>query len=479
MEVTEVLSSNASNNSTFASNFQAMYPYTLAYMRSQSLIIVFLNFAVLIILVSNKGKFPAIYWLQIICLAFNDFLAGVANFIISFVDHPYFKDSNINCTVAVVFLFASQSASLYNIFGISIHRFVVLKKSNIYSNVWRHRHTLLSTAIAWTVSLVLCILPVLLFSNATAYKEANYCSVQTLFGANVKSAMIILMGSFILPLLFTNILYIVLFCALRLVWQTVKPIETNTNSEVGSLCSMTALFNGTEVCNLSGNTERIANISNQSHLSEQVFVQSEKLRSLNETEPSTLHDLANTTKAKNAVVGSKSLNASTLKPKIPLQAKQRGLFLEVPKRQDTVQLINVKPLCQPSTSTSIEASASGIGTKSYNGSPVSSTGSIKTLAKQQIHIPHNVLRQRKAYTLLGIILLFLNILTWPGIVALVLTSMINTISLGRETLLPLFTTICVNSAVNPVLYTATITEFRSVLCEILLTIYKVTKRRLC
>jgi hypothetical protein len=187
-------------------------------MRSQSLIIIMLNFAVLIILASKKSKFPAVYWLQIVCLAFNDFLAGIANFAISFVDHPYFTESNINCAVVVVFLFSSQSASLYNIFGISIHRYVVLKRCNIHSNVWKHQYTLLCTAIAWTVSLLLCSLPVLMFSKTTTFNEAKFCSVQTLFGANVKSGMIILMGSFIFPLLFTNILYIVLFCVLRSMW---------------------------------------------------------------------------------------------------------------------------------------------------------------------------------------------------------------------------------------------------------------------
>jgi hypothetical protein len=189
------------------------------------------------------------------------------------------------------------------------------------------------------------------------------------------------------------------------------------------------------------------------------------------------------THSKVNVARSKSFNASILKMEKTLRNKQRSLFLEVPKRQESVQLLSVKSVSQPSTSTSIVALDSTINNvrsvdldnRNRSCSLVRSYTSGQS--QSQRNIPQTLLRQRKAYTLLGIILLFLNIFTWPAIVALLLTSMINTISIGRETLLPLFTTICVNSVVNPILYTATITEFRSVLCEILISIYDITKRR--
>jgi hypothetical protein len=74
-------------------------------------------------------------------------------------------------------------------------------------------------------------------------------------------------------------------------------------------------------------------------------------------------------------------------------------------------------------------------------------------------------RQRRVFKLLGVILILLNICSWPSIITMLYTSQVNESSLKRDNLMLLFTTICFNSVLNPVLYTATIPEFRSFILD--------------
>ncbi|XP_060577868.1 uncharacterized protein LOC132734979 [Ruditapes philippinarum] len=79
-------------------------------------------------------------------------------------------------------------------------------------------------------------------------------------------------------------------------------------------------------------------------------------------------------------------------------------------------------------------------------------------SKQRV-IAMRAQRQIRVFRLVGIILLFLNICSWPSIIVFLLRSH-NQITAKRNSLMMVFTTMCFNSALNPVLYAATLTEFR-------------------
>lgn len=397
-------------------------------MRTQGTIIVLMNFIVLVTLATKKSKFPTVYWLQIVCLAFNDMLAGIANFAISWIDLPHIKKELAICSIVVVFLYSSQSASLYNIFGICIHRFVVLKRADRNVNVWKHKHTLLCTSAAWVLSIFLCSLPVALYNKPDEYRRFKLCSLKPIFGKDIDKGMFIMIGSFIVPLIFTNIMYIILFVMLNTVFKSVQPVSTQTQTDTGSSNTDNAFFN----------------------------------RGL----PST-----------STVVSNKSLSSEKSQVQEPRVQTERmsarsSLFLKVPKRQNTIKLLSVKNLTEQAPSTRSQQVTIYSPQQLESKRSAYQTPTVQTLQ----YTPPMILRQRRAFALLGVILLFLNIFSWPAITALLLTSMVHTISLDRNTLLPLFTTICFNSVVNPILYTATITEFRSALLDMLNYISKMCKR---
>lgn len=354
-------------------------------------------------------------------------LAGIANFAISWIDLPYIREELAICSIVVVFLYSSQSASLYNIFGICIHRFVVLKRADRNVNVWKHKHTLFCTSGAWVLSTFLCSLPVALYNKPDEYRRFKLCSLKPIFGKDIDKGVLIMMGSFIVPLIFTNIMYIILFCMLKTVFRTVQPVSTQSQTDNGS--------SNTVSRRLPSTSTDITDISNKS-------LPSEKSQ---EQEP---------------------------RDQPQRKSTRSSLFLKVPERRNTIKLLSVKTLAEQSPRTRPEQATI------YSQRQMEpKRSSYQTPTVQPPHFtPQMILRQRKAFALLGIILLFLNIFSWPAITALLLTSMVHTISLDRSTLLPLFTTICFNSVVNPILYTATITEFRSALLDVLNYISKMCKR---
>ena len=416
-------STNVSTNVTVHSDVQTLHPAIKIYVGFQSLIIIFLNFAVLAVICAKRSKFPDIYWLQIVCLTFNDLLAGFSNFLISLIETSYFKDNLDNCCIIFVFLLSSQSASLYNILGISIHRYVVLKRENGNANVWKHLHTFLCTFFAWAISLSLCSLSVLKFKRKGTDKNTNDdCSFKSILGENVKPGMSVLFGSFILPLILTNVIYFTLLCVLRTRMETINPIETKTT-----------------------NVKKLTRSNSQ----------------------------ANETRALDQISGSTNVR------EVEKELDPKKVSDKIEDTQEAVELLSMRHLRQPKADTDIIATSSAIKDSDVMTRRKGSTShSEATVQTQKYSIPQTLLRQRKAYNLLGIILIFLNMCTLPAIVALALASVIDTVYLSRDFLFLLFSTICFNSFVNPIIYTIMLTEFRSVLCEIMITIYGMFRNRI-
>lgn len=438
------MSVNVSQNSTSGYVSQTISKPVIVLMRAQGTAIVLLNAIVLITLMMKKRTFPAIYWLHIVCLAVNDILAGMANVFISFIDMTFISNSLGSCSIVIVFLFSSQAASLYNIFGICIYRCLSLRRHRISSSIWKDWHTIVSTSTAWILSICLCASPVILFSKPDDYIEKQYCSLESIFGADIAKGTSIIMGSFILPLMFTNILYAVLFCKSRS--NTTRPCSTRTNSENGSMCTVSAMLLDAP-CPIPPN--RMTFLTNIAKVSVP------QCRS-NVTSPS---------------IAQRSSDKATRET--TSLSIQRNMYDNVEHRRNPVQLLSIQPLYEqndpkPSTSSNNDCINSDSSNKTHVNSFMCSKPVDTPVQKhKRQYISGSILRQRRVFTLLCTILLFLNIFSWPAIISILLAGNMHALSLGRNTLLPLFTTICLNSAINPMLYTATIPEFRFALINIL------------
>lgn len=390
--------------------FISMHTTIGSMMRLEGAIIVALNITVVLTLSIKKDKFPSVYWLQLLCLASNDTLAGLANFFISFIDVPFIGDSLVNCASVIAFMLITQSASLFNIFGISVHRFLILKGYNRSGFIWRPYYTIICTVTAWTLSTLLCMTPILLYHKPASYANIKYCAMEHIFGADKRKGMLsMVVGPFMIPLVFINIIYVVLVCKFRTSANRIRPrVATMNTSSVPTI---------------------------KMNLSEESTSASPGNHKPNGPE---LYD--------------NSTPSGHKKPKPIINNYLQVPNIRIPsaKKSVTKTQHSMKRKMQASTSRCPEQQSSW-------------TQSAATK------------RQRRAFTLLGIILLFLNIFSWPLVVSLILKYTVTTFVFNRNVVLMLFGALCLNSAVNPLLYTARIPEFRTSLLEIILSIrYRIT-----
>ncbi|KAL4222166.1 hypothetical protein ACF0H5_018206 [Mactra antiquata] len=176
--------------------------------------IILLNSLTFLTVSLKKNNSMQVYSLQIICLSANDILAGVATVLLSLVEIPVLGGSFVKCASILMFAILTQSASLFNIFGIAVYRFIALKNLKI-RNSWNDKFTIGTSVLSWIVSSSLCAIPVYLYSDSDGFAERRHCSLYSLYGHNAQSAIFIsFIGSFLIPLIFTNVIYVTLYCTM-------------------------------------------------------------------------------------------------------------------------------------------------------------------------------------------------------------------------------------------------------------------------
>ncbi|KAL4238393.1 hypothetical protein ACF0H5_003102 [Mactra antiquata] len=390
---------NNSTNVTTVTAHEHMPASVVSLIYVEGFAIVALNLAVLLILVARKKNFPSVYRVQLLCLAVNDMLVGVGDFLLCLVDEPYIKNRYSNCAIVLVFTLVAQSASLYNIFGICIHRFLLLKRCNQNSFTWKHCYTIGCTILAWTLGTSLCFIPFIPYHKTEEYTNINYCSLPTMLKEDLrKGVWIMMMGAYLMPLIFVNIIYAVLFYNMKRLVCRIEPAYAGTSS------------NGIP------NAHRCKPFS--SHI-ETITLYAAELDSKgpsNKGLKSTLH---------------KCPNAYFKRPKC------NGLFIKKKRNNDP----------------------SGPGNSDANKDPSS------VPPRYLLHSTRSI-RERSIFNLLGIILLLLNAFTWPGIAGMAMAVVLSSSKVDRNIMIPMITIMSLNSAVNPLLYSMRIPEFRSSLKEI-------------
>jgi len=80
-------------------------------------------------------------------------------------------------------------------------------------------------------------------------------------------------------------------------------------------------------------------------------------------------------------------------------------------------------------------------------------------------------QQRKTFVVMCILLVFLNVLSLPGIIVLASQGLVQTFTMTRGVKFPVFSIVALNSIINPFLYTVKLPEFRAAIKTLVKAVY--------
>ena len=262
-----------------------------------------------------------------------------------------------------------------------------------------------STA-ALIFSSAFCSLSFVCWGPDQRFRNSTGCSMEAVFSENMGSSMKVFWGTFLLPLLLTNFLYASLFFMIRHKQRQIQPAShTSIHRGVASIVKMST---------------------------KKQFIQGGGVVSTLNQVQSPRAGLAN-------------LNTSRQDKLTPKTDAQNTCI-----SQTTSDLEHKIDLTSPVGHTKVKQSNANTAKSTSNSD-----------AERRIY-------QTKAFTLIGMILLFLNVCTWPSVIVLMMGSIIDEWSLSRGTTVPLFCSLSSNAVINPILYTVRLQEFRTVLSDVFL-----------
>ena len=375
-------------------------------MRVTALLILVLNGTVLYCLCVKKQSMPKIYILQMVCLCLTDNMAGGALLAMSFADYDWFRNDIIRCCFLLGFFISSQSTTLYNVTAICINRFIImLRMDKLDHHLTKAKVIGFSTA-AIMFGFVFCSLPFIFWKPRQEYLHNTGCSMETVFREKLISSMKVFLGTFLFPLLITNLLYGCLFFMLRHKQRQIRPEIHCMTDKSGSSA-------------VNPNTRRIIQENTDSGRGSSID-RNFGPTAIQTTSSGVRQGTSTSTGILNQTTWQKRMGQENV---IPAASSTRALSV----KQSTLNNV-------PST--------------------------LSSNSERRAH-------QSRAFALLGFILLFLNIFSWPGITVLLMESLIDSWSLSRGVKFPLFSTITFNSIINPILYTVRVKEFRKALSDTL------------
>ena len=373
-------------------------PVTLiTVMRITALIILCLNGIVLFCLCMKKQNIPRIYRLQILYLCLTDNMAGFGLLMLSFADYGWIRNDFTPCCFLFGFFVSSQSATLYSVMAICIYRFIImLRVDKMDQHPSRNKVTCFSISVI-IFSFASGFFPFFKWASRNQYPNYATCSVRAIFSENVPKAMKLYLGTFLIPLLLTNLLYgYLVFINYRKQRQT-NPV-TIFVSDKNSTSSTTKIHENTSRCHWSSDKQTLASTAGPASF---IPVRQGCLVTT---------DISNTIRHTNI---NEQANAG-------------------------VAALTTKNQVKESNSCTVAASTSGLNSER---------------------------RAHQSKAVMGYILLFLNMFTLPGVTVLIVSFASESVSFSRGWVIPLVSTVSLNSIINPILYTVRIKEFREVVSD--------------
>ena len=186
----------------------------IIFVRINALAIFLENLIVAACLFSQRKKFSKKeFWLHLVCLNINDLFVGAAMFLLSYVNNELFNNNRNGCYVLMAVVIISQLALLYNLLSICVYRFMFLVCTDRFRFGWKTKLTIFQIIFVYLFCTVYTIIPITLWPRQT--QVILKCAAQPAFGNNTGKVFIFISAGLFIPLIILNILYCVTFYKLR------------------------------------------------------------------------------------------------------------------------------------------------------------------------------------------------------------------------------------------------------------------------
>lgn len=174
---------------------------------------------VVVILLNWKIKWPE-FMRIVLNLSICDFFGGLSTLTFVMLQLLKVEISFIKCGFFLFVIILSQVASLYSMFGMCLHRSLIVRKPDVL-NPETHRISRLFAPVVWFVGLIVTTVPFVLWTN---YRETSFVCKISFFNTDTKALLVYALLMYFIPELLTNVLYTYAYLRLRSIWgRRIKP----------------------------------------------------------------------------------------------------------------------------------------------------------------------------------------------------------------------------------------------------------------
>jgi len=431
--------------------------YFLAVMRAISSTTILLNVLVMCCMLLRKSHFPDKYWAQMLCMSFNDLLSGTATLFTTFIDHELVANNYVLCSGMIVFFNATQAASLCTVLTTGLARLWVLRKTRPTQRVhqvWTQKRLILFMSSIWMFSVSVITSPFLLWSN-TEKTMGIACSFDKIFGDNKNYAAQVVVGVVLVPLILTNIIYLMLLWILK---RPFRQVETAQPTRENRRPKSQGLFT------VSGKGIPTGDNHNQM-LPKPVMTERNQFPGYPSPQPGPSRDtnFSQSTERKQkkiTTIGSLTVTDKGIDSSQYLGANDRRAVCPIDRPTPLLRILNIR--------SPLNTQEDAVCPDQQNGSNPTPSPMARSSRVSE--------RQWKANVVMACIVLCLNVCTWPALIVSIILSQDNSWHLDRDIRFPIFTTISCNALLNPILYAFHVPEFRMSLRYILRSVQNIIVR---
>ena len=187
--------------------------------------IIVTNIFVLICFVKHRKIMnQSTFTIQILTLSFNDLMAGISTlpvYITSFTPEITYE----YCMFRFVLILSAQVVVLFHILGICVYRFlVVCQATSPLPRRNQGRLIVIYVLVIWIVILIILTSAFLIWGK---YRHVlSICSLNEMFQENYKTMVICSIVLFIVPAVFTNVMYLAMILRLCFIARKITPVNS-------------------------------------------------------------------------------------------------------------------------------------------------------------------------------------------------------------------------------------------------------------
>ena len=174
--------------------------------------------------IMNQSTFT----IQILTLSFNDLMAGISTlpvYITSFTTEITYE----YCMFRYVLFISAQVVVLFHILGICVYRFLILcQATSLQRRSNQGCLIIIYVLVIWIVTLIILSSTFIIWGK---YRHImSICSVNEMFQENYKIIVTYWIVLFIVPAVFTNVIYLAMILRLCNIARIITPVNSYNNS---------------------------------------------------------------------------------------------------------------------------------------------------------------------------------------------------------------------------------------------------------